>query len=59
MNIALIFKIDQFIFYFFKNAIRPVAGKTQNHDRNTLELNTINSHNELSELANESANESF
>jgi hypothetical protein len=38
------------IFYFFKNATRPVAGITGNLAKNTLELNTTNSHNEVSEL---------
>ncbi len=50
MNIALIFKIDELMFYFFKNAIRPVAAITGNQARNTLELNTTNSHNGVSEL---------
>jgi len=50
VNIALIFKIDELMFYFFKNAIRPVANITGNQARNTSELSTFNSHNEVSEL---------
>jgi len=30
--------------------MRPVAANGENHNSNTLGLNTINSHNEVSEL---------